>query len=59
MKPSRTTTGLLLVIVLAFVGFLMLYLPQQIVAQYQLVKDAGRVWVIVYFSIVGPGHCSC
>ena len=55
MKPSRTTTGFLLVVVMAFVGFLMLYLPQQVMAQYSLVNDAGSVWVIVYFSVVGTG----
>ncbi len=55
MKPNRTTNGLLLVVFLAFVGFAMLYLPAKLMEQYQLVKDAGRVWVIVYFSVVGTG----
>ncbi len=55
MKPNRTTTGLLLVVMMAFVGFVMLYLPPKVMEQYQLVKDAGRVWMIVYFSVVGVG----
>lgn len=55
MKPSRTTTGLLLIVLLAFAGFVMLYLPRQLIEQYQLVKGAGRTWVIIYFSVVGIG----
>ena len=34
MKPHRTTTGLLLVVCMAFAGFLLLYLPQWSVDQY-------------------------
>ena len=55
MKPSRTTTGLLLLVVLAAVGFLLVYMPGKLVEQYRLVRDAGPVWVTVYFSVVGTG----
>ena len=55
MKPNRTTTGLLLVVLMAFLGFLLLYLPQWIVGQYHAIKDAGRGWTIAYFSVVGAG----
>ena len=55
MKPSRTTTGLLLLVVLSAVGFLLVYMPGKLVEQYQLVRDAGPVWVAVYFSVVGTG----
>ncbi len=55
MKSTRTTTGLLLVVTMALVGFLMIYLPPRVVEQYHLIKDAGRWWVIAYLSIVGTG----
>ncbi len=55
MISKRTSTGLLLVIVLAFVGFMLLYVPGQIVEQYARVREAGSVWVVVYFSVVGTG----
>lgn len=55
MKPKRTTTGILLLLVAAFVGFLLLYIPPQIVAQYESVSRAGTFWVYVYFSAVGLG----
>ncbi len=55
MKPNRTTTGLLLVVLMAFAGFLLLYLPQWVVQQYNAVKDAGRGWTIAYFAVVGVG----
>ncbi|MHB8973509.1 MAG: YcjF family protein [Pirellulaceae bacterium] len=55
MKPNRTTTGLLLLVVMAAVGFLMVYMPGKLVEQYQLVREAGPVWITVYFSVVGVG----
>ncbi|MFW6171840.1 MAG: YcjF family protein [Planctomycetota bacterium] len=55
MKPNRTTTGVLLVVLLAFVGFVLLYAPQWGVQQYHAIKDAGRGWTIAYFVVVGSG----
>jgi ribosome biogenesis GTPase A/uncharacterized protein (DUF697 family) len=55
MISQRTSTGMLLLIVLAFVGFMLLYVPGLIVEQYDRVREAGSVWVIVYFSVVGAG----
>ncbi len=55
MMHQRTKTGLLLLIVLAFVGFMLLYVPGMIVEQYQRVREAGSGWVIAYFSVVGSG----
>ncbi|NLX57163.1 MAG: DUF697 domain-containing protein [Planctomycetaceae bacterium] len=55
MKPSRTTTGFLLLVVLSAVGVLLLYLPGKLIEQYRLVQDAGPIWVTVYFSVVGTG----
>lgn len=57
MPNLRTSpiTGILLVVVLAFVGFLLVYIPPQIVAQYDVVSRAGPVWVTIYFVTVGTG----
>lgn len=55
MRPSRTTTGLLLLVVMAGAGLMLVYVPSQVVAQYHLVREAGRGWVIAYFSVVGVG----
>lgn len=55
MKPSRTTTGLLLVVLMAFLGLGLVYLPQWVMTQYELVKDLGRGWRIAYFSVVIAG----
>jgi hypothetical protein len=55
MKPNRTITGLLLLVVMATVGFLMVYMPGKLVEQYQLVREAGPVWITVYVSVVGTG----
>jgi small GTP-binding protein len=55
MKPSRNTTGILLLIVAAFVGLLLVLLPPQLAVQYQMVAKAGPVWVAVYFTVMGVG----
>jgi len=56
MNPKRTINGLLLLVVLAFVGFLFVYIPPQIVAQYQAVAEFGKPWMVyAYFSAVGAG----
>ncbi len=55
MKPSRTTTGLLLLVVLSAVGLLLVYLPGKLVEQYQRVREYGSAWITVYFSVVGAG----
>jgi len=55
MKPSRTTTGLLLIVVLAAIGFLLVYLPGKVLEQYSLVRQYGSGWVTAYFIAVGSG----
>ena len=55
MKPNRTSTGLLLLVVAAGAGFLMLYLPPQLMAQYQVIREMGGAWVAVYLGVVGTG----
>lgn len=55
MTPKRTVNRLLLLVVLAFLGFLLVYIPPQLIAQYQAVAKLGTVWVYVYFIVVGLG----
>lgn len=55
MKPNRTTTGLALIVLMAFLGFMLLYAPKWVLEQYEAIKDAGRGWTIAYFSVVGAG----
>jgi small GTP-binding protein len=55
MNPQRTFHGVLLLAVLAFVGFLLVYIPPQLVAQYRAVAELGQVWVYLYFGVVGTG----
>ncbi len=55
MSPQRTFHGILLLAVLAFVGFLLVYIPPQLVAQYRTVAELGQVWVYLYFGVVGIG----
>jgi small GTP-binding protein len=55
MNAKSTAQRLLLLVMLAFVGFLFVYLPPQIVAQYRAVAEIGQVWVYVYFGVVGTG----
>ena len=55
MQLSRTVNGLFLLVALAGLGLLMVWLPSQIVQQYQAVKELGQVWIYVYFTVVGLG----
>lgn len=45
----------MLLVALAAFGFLLVYIPPQIVAQYEAVSRLGKVWVYVYFGVVGLG----
>jgi uncharacterized protein (DUF697 family)/GTPase SAR1 family protein len=55
MNAKRTFHGLLLLMMLAFGGFLLVYIPPQLVAQYRAVAELGQVWVYIYFGVVGTG----
>src|SRR5262245_31042391 len=52
MKPRRSS-GLMLIVVFALLGGLLVYIPPQLVAQYERVSSWGRGAVIAYFVIVG------
>lgn len=55
MQLARTLNGIFLLIALAAAGMLMVWVPTQVVEQYQAVKDLGEFWVYLYFSVVGTG----
>ena len=55
MSPKRTINRLLLLVVLAFVGFLLVSIPPWLIAQYRDVAEMGTVFVYVYFGVVGLG----
>jgi small GTP-binding protein len=55
MTIQRTTTGFLLLVVLAFGGLALTAVPPWIAGQIETVSKAGRIWLIVYLSVVGSG----
>ena len=55
MPTKSKTSGLLLVIVLAGVGFLLVYLPSQVTLQYGRAAELGATWGYVYLGIVSIG----
>ncbi|MBC7856649.1 MAG: hypothetical protein IAF94_24735, partial [Pirellulaceae bacterium] len=55
MQPSRFTNGLFLLIALAALGVVLIWIPPQIVAQYEQVKNWEPAWVYGYFGIIGAG----
>ncbi len=55
MKAIRSSTGLFVIVLLAAAGFVLLYIPPQIVEQYRRVESWGTGWVIAYFTLVGLG----
>lgn len=55
MRPGRTATGLLALVVLAFLGYLLITLPPRLVEQYQAARDLGPVAKYLYAGAVGTG----
>ena len=55
MTPRRTIHGLLLLVVLAFVGFLLVYIPPQVIDHYRSALELGQTWAYVYLGAVGTG----
>src|SRR5262245_26630944 len=55
MPRVRTSNGLLIVILLAAVGGLLVYVPPNIVAQYERVKVLGPPYRYLYWGMVGTG----
>lgn len=55
MHPRSFTNGLFLLIALAALGVVLIWIPPQIVAQYEKVKHWEPAWVYGYFAIMGVG----
>ena len=55
MRPKSLTSGLFLLIALAALGVVLVWIPPQIVAQYEQVKNWDKPWVYGYFGIIGTG----
>ncbi len=44
-----------MVVFLAFLGFVLVYVPPQLVRQYQLLREMGPGWATAYLAVVGTG----
>ncbi|MBC8355041.1 MAG: DUF697 domain-containing protein [Planctomycetes bacterium] len=56
MKINRTTNGLLLIVVLAFLGVMLLVIPPKIAAIFNSLPDNTPQWLVyVYAGFVGTG----
>src|SRR5439155_26561345 len=55
MSRARTTHGLLLVVLLAAIGFMLIYVPTKVVELYDRVKGLGPPYVYFYWGMVGTG----
>jgi uncharacterized protein (DUF697 family)/GTP-binding protein EngB required for normal cell division len=55
MARFRPSNGVFLVVALAAVGLLLVWIPPQIVEQYDRVKELGPPWIYFYFALVGTG----
>src|SRR5687768_8262279 len=55
MQPRSLTNGLFLLIALAALGVVLVWIPPQLVAQYEQVKTWEPVWIYGYFGIIGAG----
>jgi len=55
MVRQKAISGMMFVVVLALLGAALIYVPPQLVSQYEKISTWGRGWVIAYFGIVGSG----
>ncbi len=55
MKFGQTFSGLLVVIVAAFIGLALLYLPNWILSNYETASRLGRLWGTLYLIVIGTG----
>src|SRR5262245_14529583 len=55
MNIQRTTNGLFLLVALAFLGFLVIYIPPQIAQYYQLIANQQPFWARMYLGAVIVG----
>ena len=55
MPRLRTTNGLFLIVLLAALGFLLIYVPTKVVELYDRVKGLGPTYTYLYWGMVGTG----
>ncbi|MCA9154777.1 MAG: GTP-binding protein [Planctomycetales bacterium] len=55
MSARHTANRMLLLVVLAFSGFMLIYIPKLVLDQYETISKLGPTWTYVYFGIVGTG----
>lgn len=55
MNLSRTSNNLVLVLMLAIIGGLLVYVPPEVLSQYEKISKYGTLWTVVYFAVVGIG----
>lgn len=55
MPGQRRTSPLLLLLVLAFVGFLLISVPSFVVSQYERAENLGSFWGYLYLGLIGAG----
>lgn len=55
MKLGKSFSGLFLLAIAVFVGFVLMYFPNWIMTNYSYAKSLGSIWGILYLVVVGVG----
>ncbi len=55
MNLGRFTTGFFFLVALAMLGFLLVYIPPQIVQHYRMFSEQEPLWGQIYLAVVGTG----
>ncbi len=56
MRESRTTTGILIVVLLAVIGYLLVTLPGKLLEGFARAKEVAPWASYVYLAVVGAGR---
>ena len=55
MQLRQTMSGFMMIVLLAFAGLALVYLPNWLISNYEVAAGLGQVWGILYLVVIGTG----
>ena len=55
MQFRKTMSGFMMIVLAAFAGLALIYLPNWLLSNYKAAAELGQIWGTLYLSVVGSG----
>ena len=55
MQLRKTMSGFMMIVLAAFAGLALIYLPNWLLSNYKAAAELGQIWGTLYLSVVGSG----